>query len=105
MRPKLRLPVHARPPERAVVYSLVFGGFSAALTAQGGSGLADALVIGSTITAITLVAYRRPAFGNDPNNSRWSTEMRRSQTIVGVQLVAVLACGCDRDFRETLVRR
>ena len=50
-----RFPVYPRPPQRAVVYSLVFGGVTAALSAQ--DGLAQALVVGFIVTALTLTVY------------------------------------------------
>jgi hypothetical protein len=50
-----RFPVYPRPPERAVVYALVFGGVVAAMSAQ--DGLAQALAIGCIVTVFTLAVY------------------------------------------------
>ena len=50
-----RFPVYPRPPQRAVVYSLVFGGVVAAVSAQ--DGLAQALVSGFITTVLTLSVY------------------------------------------------
>ena len=50
-----RLPVYPRPPQRAVVYSLVFGGVVAALSAQ--DGVVQALVLGFIVTVLTLAVY------------------------------------------------
>jgi hypothetical protein len=50
-----KFPVYPRPPERAIVYSLVFGGVVAAVSAQ--DGLAQALVTGFIVTVLTLAVY------------------------------------------------
>ena len=50
-----RFPVYPRSPQRSVVYSLVFGGVVAALSAQ--DGLAQALETGFIVTAVTLAVY------------------------------------------------
>jgi hypothetical protein len=50
-----RFPIYPRPPERAVVYSLVYGGVVAALSAQ--DGLGQALVLGFIVSVLSLVVY------------------------------------------------
>ena len=50
-----RFPVYPRSPQRSVVYSLVFGGVVAALSAQ--EGLAQALLVGFIVTVLTLAVY------------------------------------------------